>query len=74
MTSARLKALEMVAMIPSPIAVRHMEPTPPVSDVPPTTTIVMTSKTMSGLMLACAELSWEAVMMPATPIDSPEST
>jgi hypothetical protein len=35
---------------------------------------VMTSKTMFGLMFAWAELSCEAVMMPATPIESPDST
>jgi hypothetical protein len=47
---------------------------PPASDVPPTTTMVMTSKTMFGSMFAWAELSCEAVMTPATPIERPDRT
>ena len=72
--SSSTKPFEMVAMIPRPTAVRHIAPTPPDSDVPPTTTMVRTSKMMPGSRLACAELSCDAAMLPARPTQPPSTT
>jgi hypothetical protein len=69
---SRLKPLPIVIRKKAPRTLRQIAPSPPSSEVPPSTIAVMTSNSMPLFASHWAVETCETRMTPAMPPDSPE--